>query len=349
MQNSTMVTNSTTAAEYTTYNPDRIESYRIEWIVSDSLAIPLALLDLYIIASQTAYLILKKKSQQRERIANGKRRTEGASRSNMRYSMFILPLCIFAAVFAFVRVGFDLRLIYGRNDSYWCTATIKMKTVGYALSLLAVYLVLWIRQRIFYNDVRLKHMSSKFIRAISWFISILFVTSGLTTLTLFLVSGEYLGTPYGCLSLEGRLDNIRYKLLITSTVFFQFFFLSLFIYPLVKHQKTMKHFSAESKENPIVKLIMRATVSTSICIVTDAACLAIATPLDRYGSAQILVYDVNIVINVVSLIVSFADWRERFMPWRLNKTIKKTETDIQNHELNHVDTVMGNATKESII
>lgn len=298
------------------------EIFHDEMVKAHMLTVPLGLIALYIIGSQIAYLILRKN---RNKITNIPRcYTAEDAKESERHAYIISLLCIIAAFTAFLRVGIDLRLIYGVHDNFGCDISIKFKVVQYASSLFAIYLVLWMRQRLFYRDPRLKHLSSKFIQTLSWNMGFILLASGLVAIGIFLLGVRYKATSVGCRTIPGPLNKTRWIVLGTGTVLFQICFLCLFLYPLGKHQQDMKRFGrTQGQGNPVIKLVKRATVITIICILTDMVTVAVILFIDKNGMQSTRIYGINLVINVVCLIFSFPDWRERLMPWIMLKEIER--------------------------
>lgn len=311
------------------------ERYYIEWIVCDSIAVPFALLALYIIATHIAYIALKQRKP-KAKMGSYRRKSSTVSSTgrsntsvNEKHATAITGMCLFASIMALLRVAIDLRLVLGHHDNFGCDISIKFKVVAYGISIFTIYLVLWVRQRIFYADPRLKHLSSKFIRSVSWLMVFFLLISGLGAIVLFLIGAEDIGTPLGCRTVATNFSpEIRYAILIAFTVVFQVCFLGLFIYPLVKHyQSTRMPENAHDRDNPIIKLVKRATTIAILCMLTDVISVIIAIFIGSDGSASILLYDVNIVVNLSFLILSFPDWRMRLMPWRLTEEVEPEDRE----------------------
>lgn len=296
------------------YDEDMVKLYRDQWIICDSLSLPFALIAFYVAVSQTFYLVLKKTHSH-----------SSSSRMNAgnRHSKIIVGMCIFASVTAFLRAGLDLRLVYGRHDDMGCNWSLKIKIVTYGLSLFTDYLVLWLRQRIFYEDPRLSLFGSKIVRTISWFMAAILILSGIPAMFLFVYGVNYVGSPVGCLAVNS--DNIvviRYISFVVGTTFFQICCLSLFIYPLIKHYQIMKVLGMECHaRNSVIVLVKRTAVTASLCMVTDVLSVLTVLFLGDVGSISILIYDINIVMNILCVIFSFADWRQRFAPWIIYRNL----------------------------
>ncbi|XP_039252316.2 uncharacterized protein LOC120329660 [Styela clava] len=322
-----------TASVNVTKYPDVLSSndtfnYGLEWLICAGLSAPLGLFSLYVAITQVAYCALKsgktkKSSEKRRSSSTGSNSHSGKANVQDKHAFILNAMCAIGAICAFLRAGVDFRLIFGNNTDLGCDLSIKFKLAAYALSLIAVYLVLWLRQRTFYQHPRLKHLSSKLIRVISWTMCILIVTGMGSTAILFFAVGRYVGVPNGCVVQKSKLTSIRWIILIGCTTFFQICLLTLFVYPLVKHNMSVRSGSTggDKKKNPIIPLIQRATITSAICVATDIAFALIILILKReIVTMSTFIYDVNIVINAMCMIFSFPDWKVRLMPWRVNST-----------------------------
>lgn len=327
---------STTANGYTTRfdeNPERIRAKLLEWIICDSLAAPLALLLLYITFAQIAHLIIQDIHLSRKR--NRKPSTRSSRGSNKSHeakteednSTFINLVFLFASVCAFLRVGIDLRLIFGRENDFGCDLSLKFKILTYAVSIMAVHFTLWLRQRIFYKDVRLKHLSTRLVRTISWTMGVVLIITGTLIIVSFLIGVRYTGSPSGCVVTRINIfADLRWIFVGVGTLFFQICFLGLFIYPLVRHHRNTKLLTGDiAGNNPIMELIRRVTFLTSIAVISGVLIVVIAAMLPDVESIDLLLYDIDNVVNIVCLLLSFSNWRERMMPWR----IKDEETNAK--------------------
>nr|XP_039263114.1 uncharacterized protein LOC120339108 [Styela clava] len=299
--------------------------YETEWWVCAGLSIPLGIFSLYIAVAQIAYCVLERTGRSQNDAQT--RNSESRNTVNTKYAFSLNILCATGAVGAFMRAGIDLRFTLGRNTDLGCEASIKYKIFGYSISIFSVYSVLWLRQRIFYQNSQFIHLSSKFIKFASWSMSVVIVLGVSSTTILFAVDGRYIGVPGGCILQNTKLATFRWVILIAWTTFFQVCLLSLFVYPLLKHRRTRAIKPGDGKKNRILSLLKRATCTASICIASDIgfALIILFTRKDTVTTTTYL-YDVNIVINTMCMIFSFPNWRTRLMPWHLKRATKNQES-----------------------
>lgn len=304
--------------------------YELEWIFCEALTIPFALLALYLTITQIFFSIRKQKA-----IMPGRRISSSSTSASNRQSsanasqqhvLVLNLLLIFSSFCALCRAGIDFRLAYGRFNDFGCDLAIKFKLAFYALGIIASYMVLWLRQRIFYQNPRLVHLSSRFVRFLSWSMSIFIIVGLSSTAVLFFAVGKYLGTPQGCVVQESFVTKIRWYILIISTTFFQIALMSLFIYPLIKHHLSLKSIKISSNQkNPIIPMIKRSTIMAALCIGTDLfSAFIVVIRKQEVVTMSTFLYDVNIVMNVFFVILSFPDWKLRIMPWNMTQYESQT-------------------------
>lgn len=305
------------------YSDELKRSEYLEWFVLEIVAIPLAVIVLYVTVSQSIYLV---KRRRKDNSSANFSRTYVRTRDST--VTLITATCIAAAATAFLRLGVDFCIIFGYYESnFECEFSRLFKVIFYSISLTTVYAALWLKQRIFYQDPRLKPLSSKFIQILSWATILLIVSSGFSVSLLFVIGVRFKSSPIGCL-----YENVisfakqRWILLILLTLLYQICLLTLLLYPIVKQYQSMRRNSTEV--NPLmIRLLKKATATTLACMVSDTTC-AIVAMIIHHNQVDNFLYDLNITINVISLILSFPDWKMRLMPWRM---IKEADVERQHH------------------
>lgn len=317
------ITTNTTAVHY---DESAIKASHIEWIISDAVSIPFALIALYIFLAQIAYYTRKNFNVKSTRTARTE--TEMSSGAvtirvhvNDRHAKSIIALFIFASISAFGRIFFDFRLVFGRGDDFGCNFAIKWKQTAYGISLATIYSVLWVRQRIFYEDPRLNHLSSKFTRVVSLAIYVVLISAITATLLLYIVGIEYSGSPIGCMyDTKTVISTARRFILIGVKTFFQVILLGLFLYPLAKHYRSMKVIKMSPERGLVMlRLVKRASITTAICIFVDIVSIVISFLLPNVSSYRLLLFDANLIVNLLCVIFSFPDWKPKLMPWGMKK------------------------------
>jgi len=201
--------------------------------------------------------------------------------------------------------------VYGRNIPHaLCSIYMFIGVILGLLSRYLVYVVLWIRQRIFYNNPFYK--SWKFIPFISW-LTLLGMSSLLVPAVLsFMQISRTRGTARGC-EVSPMTKNVLLLGPICYAVFtfFQLVLVFLIVYPVCIHLK---------KNNRNVKMrsaIFRLTKCTVACVTTDILFFAtIAIRAEGASSSFVsMIFNFNSVVNAIALLASFSDHWKRLIPF----------------------------------
>lgn len=321
-----------TSLSNTTNEPHNIDDKF--WIFT-AVTPPISAVALYICITQILFCIAKSNLWQRKRNPNNLKRLQRSINDGdieTSYANVLNAMSAFGTACAFLRPAVDFRLILSNHDDLGCDLSMKFKLACHISALLCIYLILWLRQRIFYHHPRLKHLTSKFVRFVSFTMSIVIICGLLLTLALFLGAGKYQGSNKGCVVSQGPLLRTRWIVLISCTITFHVCLLSLFIYPLIKHTSAMSRNTTGDRRDVIMSLVKRAAATSSLCVLSDvlSTSLAIVTR-ERIISTSSFIYDVNIVVNGFCMVMSFPDWKQRLCSWRLFK--KRQEQIIKESDI----------------
>lgn len=149
-------------------------------------------------------------------------------------------------------------------------------------------------------------------------------------------------------------NDARFAILTVSTVLSQASLLGLFLYPLVRHSVSMQSTNKSNKpktiangslkklrpssalspvpvtsgtwrrrgssrrkkrELALLKIIKRVMLTATVCAVSDIVSgLVVRLVKEEPRVVTNLIFDVNIVINLISVLMSFKDWRVRMFP-----------------------------------
>lgn len=297
-----------------------IDSVDVEFRIFTGISVAVTLAALYLCITQLIFCIMKAAKYKKQH-----RHCGGAN--SVEHGTILNVMSAVGALGALLRVGVDFRLIYGRGSDFGCDLTSKFKIASYALTFTSIYLVLWLRQRVFYAHSRLRHLSSKLIRFVSWTMLIGVILAIVGASTMFLAQGLYFGTPYGCAIPTGPLVIVQWIFVMTCTAIFQTCLLALFMYPLVKHRMASKKTKASrNSQSTIISLLKRATVTSLACVLSDVCFAFLVIGMQRKTMAfETFCYDLNAVFNAFCMVMSFGNWRTRLMPW----LVRRGEVDIE--------------------
>lgn len=223
----------------------------------------------------------------------------------------LLALCRFIMEMVEVRYG-----MY--RGEVLCTVLNSANIILMTISLSFVYLVLWLRQRKFNNNLPMKGLWLNVIQFISWLVLFLLITSCLGCLVLFLGLRKYRGTPKGCdfdWNLPGSQKFLRVAVIFGFTLFFQILLLFLLGFPLLKHRKSLERMSSSQRSH--LKVMQRLTICAVVAIAWNGAVGAVIVfhLNSTYSMYNKILYDVDFLVLLLCTIVSFRDWRERLAPW----------------------------------
>ena len=235
-------------------------------------------------------------------------------------------LCLVAAVFVLIRCCLEqIELRLGRESNLACRIYQHLLVEVYHLSLTCLYILLWMRQLKMYRHRALRHLSTKPLRIASYGVLFGILASSIASAASYLVTFTLIASPQGCvydLSFpDGPPSSLPGYLLFAISFVFQFSLLALLLNPLMNHYRIQICRSSDvdppkTKKN-VRETIIRLTVCTTICVLSDGVSSSLlifvhdaTTPIMFWAN----VYTTNLILNVVTVVCSFADWKERLFP-----------------------------------
>lgn len=174
----------------------------------------------------------------------------------------------------------------------------------YIITLCMVYSVLWLRQRSFYTNAALNDLTNKHARLVSKYLLIVIITLS----TLILICSITLLIHPSC-SLTCWFMYVKY-MKICFPILTQASLLTLFFYPLLKY-RTSNSVSVKK----YVSLMKRVGMLTVICLLSDIVSVVIA-----FHWRSRLPSNLNLLTNLLCIIFSTLDWKERFIPYCCHET-----------------------------
>jgi len=80
-------------------------------------------------------------------------------------------------------------------------------------------------------------------------------------------------------------------------------------------KRNFKNYKKQKRESRLMKIVLRVLITAIVCVVSDILAAIIGTALNHKPRiANNLLFNVNLLINVVSVLMSFGDWQERLLP-----------------------------------
>jgi len=187
--------------------------------------------------------------------------------------------------------------------------------------------ILWMRQKIFYQHPALGHVTSKLTNRVSWTFFVLMLCSALMSLLVFMF-GHYQVLETQCLThKEYEIfdvdERVFFALTVTLIIIYRLLFLGLLLYPLIKHKKDLnKSRINEKHQGNVMKVIGRVLVADILCIMLFISVAVLTTTLLATQAVMllILIWESELVLGFVFIMLSFVDWKKRLLPWYASRS-----------------------------
>ena len=252
-------------------------------------------------------------------------------RTKLRVGKWTQWLCLIAASLAFSRYIIEMFEIFEKEIAPSpCSWVRQIKAILHCGAVTCIYLVLWLRQRQFYQMQALKYLCGKTTRFISRAVIVVMIIANLVTIIFYLATRGYDSSERGCtLSWSKIWTKLPGILYFFFTTLFQVMLVGLLIHPLYQHRTT----SFLSTRNKQMKLIKRVCVSAVFATITTAVTSILSLTILRgnYGALRQIIFDVDIFVSLLSIIISFKDWKARMFPCLAKKRIE-LETELRGSE-----------------
>ncbi|XP_039265085.2 uncharacterized protein LOC120340789 [Styela clava] len=251
------------------------------------------------------------------------------ARNYMASGKLLRYLCIAGSVFCFLTCLNDL-IFYNLdyNTDFGCTA---MQIIGVSLLIgldTVVYIFLWIRQYVTCRRFLVRNrVLFIFLTIIKWSVLILIILLAAVMDCLLIICRRHYfdNTTKTCEQFEHPADSAITHLWTAGSVSLQVILVFLFAFPLLQQYAFNTPLKQSGKPEPIktngtaatsrgriMALVQRCVIIASLCVITDIACMLVTEyKLDgsQYRQLRALLYDVNIIFNLVLIIRSFKDWK----------------------------------------
>ena len=238
------------------------------------------------------------------------------SSSNLTAGERLRILCLCSAAFALLRYVFDMVEILEIKFAFSPCAWVRhVKLLMLTGSAVCSYLVLWLRQRLFYNTPALKHLSNKITKICSFAAVIFMAASASVPVAIYLAISTYVRAEVGCLLVSNQvwewIPGVLYYVLV---LIFQFMLISLFIYPQWKHHKDQSSIVENKDLIPLIKRVGNAAI-VAVTTTSASGLLSLALLELPYDEWLHLLVGLDILVNLLSVIFSFRDWKKRLAPF----------------------------------
>ena len=256
----------------------------------------------------------------------GLRRRAWRRRKN-KTTATLMSLAVCAPVFTLLRLTFTQVLIAvaklnattTAHGELLCTVVSVVHNTAYMLSVLPIYVFLWYRQRTLYSKPSLRHLNTRAVNGVSIAVLPLMVAGLLAVNIMFFFIEHHITAEEGyTFRLNAKLGSAPVYALMATTFSVQVTLFLLFLYPLRNYAGGNSGGGSEVRRAKTGKrlksLIRLASLSITACVASDfvamCATKALQSGMGTNTMLSIMIYDVNLLVNVVSIMFSFENYRQ---------------------------------------
>ena len=274
------------------------------------------------------------------------RRNINSTPTNGKHTNVLLYLAIGSYTTSLIRfVTSQVAIISERvtlNSSsadWYCEATVDATEVSFFLCLCLTYVFYFARQHILYIQPSMQQLNTRVVRTVRYVAILLIVSLDLAAALIFLLPERFEISEVGCVvrneTDQGFLPNVVGLVIRTCA---HLVLLGLLVYPLVvKYIETDKSVTNFTKKK-VLNAFWQTSFCMLACVVSDfLAAILFLTVIPRSSPTTLVncVYDVNSMINVVSIIFCFENNRKVMLgSYRRVKTSKVKSQYVDRRSLN---------------
>ncbi|XP_076817368.1 uncharacterized protein LOC143462936 [Clavelina lepadiformis] len=221
-------------------------------------------------------------------------------------------LFVTALVFMVIRCSVALFEVHlGWKYSVACRVCFFVIIFSYGFSNAATYMLFWERQRRFYAHPAMRRsLRSKYLINLSWSAFALIIIALTCNILTFALTSNHFASSTGCERIDlGIPFWLKAVLLSIWTILHQIILVVLMVYPLVRYYSASGIVMPRNARN-IMPVIKRLATATVICILSDITVTILASFTSQPFMSHLL-YNVNLVVNVVCAVMTFGDWKLR--------------------------------------
>lgn len=241
-------------------------------------------------------------------------------------------------------------ILLGDRSDPTCDNLTKAMVALTALSLHCCHVFLWLRQLTFYSNPVLKPLRSRKLKCFSYAAYAVMPITLAIVLALFIGWRDYESVDGVCMPSAIKLNTyLPFGVLAASTVTIQILLSSLFLYPLLIHRRKRRGSdpklkskqqrkesvvnsasvqtvaSQKAKGDKLMACIKRVFYGATVGITTDVVggLAGMFLPDDIPMFAYSVLYNLNVYLNVLCLIYTYANWRQMIFPWCCPSTVDR--------------------------
>ena len=225
-----------------------------------------------------------------------------------------------------------VELQFSTKSDVICNNLRAIKNILYVFCISPLYIILWMRQRMFYTS-RLQNIFNKFVKTLSASVIVIMIIGNIIGISLFLGTRKYASHPTGCVIASSTVNTkLPGAVLLGCTVIFQIILLFLFLYPLILHKKDAERLDV--KNSNIWNVIRRICILTTLTVIFDVSAAVVTLIIDDLVISVFrqLVYDVSLFVACICVILAFNDWKQRLFPFLSQTDSAACSTTPQNSQ-----------------
>ena len=231
-------------------------------------------------------------------------------------------------VFLLVYIGIDLAFA-NKIKAPFCSHYIRIKALCGGGVIFSVYFTLWFRvYTALHSHPLLRNTFGKAARTFNYLTGLLIFVVTFVTATvlsvLYFTTTVYKTCAYGCIDLKNDV-KVYWKTSIGCRLTGQIMIFLSLVYPLIRHRRRMSGKSTNGQN--MFPVIGRAAIVAGVCAVADGIkLLYVVNNKNNVTYTRYLVYNTNLYVNSVALLLSFAGWKKRLFPfWRPSTKKRRLE------------------------
>ena len=205
-----------------------------------------------------------------------------------------------------------------------CNVLPQVSAAAVSFGYFFVYVVLWLRQNMFYIHPTLKVLYNNKLKVFSFSILLCYLLLAISFFTTHLAIARYAINKAGFCLLQAEKKSVMwyFRLLIAwniLSILMQILQLGLFIYPLLNQSSWRKN-QQDMQNCFMLQVVKKAVILASISLVTDTVVMIFFILLfdeDKINPSFMYQFNVNLIINHLVTIGCFNFWRKLLWPWSI--------------------------------
>ena len=214
--------------------------------------------------------------------------------------------CLFTTLSTLLGITTVLcRIVFWRYYLSTCPILQSLVFTSLTLSRCSAHLVFRSRYNLMYRSKKKKAL----------FYTIFIIIASMLQLLVFYFTAFLLGNPMRCISGMPIKVSLYVSVLFYFTIFtLQTVMLVMIIRPVLKHWKNLEKSNSDIRNEQMINVLKRLFLSLLIYVVSDVILIVSSLVFASINTWLPVFTLINMNINSVSIIFSFADFKQRFMP-----------------------------------